>query len=147
MLSPKLRVLYVDNDRDSCAMLIELLCLSGIRCQSADSAAEAWRMIPAQRFDLYMLQAWLPDVDGFRLCSQLRASYSKIPILFYSAAAYPSDRQKGLGAGADAYLVKPYVENLASTISGLITEAREVEWKSRPGALRNLIESNRRATT
>lgn len=61
---PLFHVLCVEDDSDACAMLSELLKLSGIKCQCAESAAEAWNIIRAQRFDLYLLDAWLPDLDG-----------------------------------------------------------------------------------
>lgn len=64
---PHSRVLCVDDDRDACEMLSELLKLSGIKCLCASSAEEAQRFIDIQRFDLYVLDAWLPGLDGFEL--------------------------------------------------------------------------------
>ena len=146
MLStPHFRVLCVDDDPDACAMLSELLKLSEIDCQCVDSATEAWKMIRAERFDLYLLDAWLPDLDGFEFCRQLRANDLITPILFYSGAAYDSDRQKGMAAGANAYVVKPEVEGLVETMSKLIAESREAAKKPRSAAIRNLMEANRRA--
>lgn len=145
LLTPHFRVLCVDDDPDACAMLSELLKFSGIRCQCAVSAAEAWGMIQVERFDLYLLDAWLPELDGFEFCRQIRAIDSSTPILFYSGAAYDSDKQKGLAAGANAYVVKPEVENLVQTMSQLVAEARQAVIKPPSPALRNLIEANRRA--
>jgi DNA-binding response OmpR family regulator len=146
LINPHFRVLCVDDDPDACAMLCELLRLSGISCLCAVSAAEAWRMICVERFDLYLLDAWLPDLDGFEFCRQIRATDSITPILFYSGAAYDSDKKKGIAAGANAYLVKPEVENLVETISQLVADAREAAIKAHSPALRNLIEANQRGT-
>lgn len=146
LFTPNFRVLCVDDDPDACAMLSELLKLSGIKCQCAESATEAWKMIRIERFDLYLLDAWLPDLDGFEFCKQIRATDTSTPILFYSGAAYDSDRQKGIAAGANAYVVKPGVENLVETMSQLVAEAREGAIKVHSPVVRNLIEANRRAT-
>jgi two-component system OmpR family response regulator len=143
--NPHFSVLCVDDDPDACAMLSELLKLSRIHCQCADSAAEAWRMISAERFDLYLLDGWLPDLDGFEFCRQIRAIDSNTPILFYSGAAYDSDRQKGIAAGANAYVVKPEIEDLVETMSRLVAEASHAADKTHSPVLRNLIEANRRA--
>ena len=144
MFTPHFRVLCVDDEPDVCAMLSELLKLSGIQCECAGTAAVAWAMIRAERFDLYLLDAWLPDQDGFEFCSQIRAIDSSTPILFYSGAAYDSDKLKGIAAGANAYLVKPEVKKLVETMSRLVATAREAAMPNSP-ALRNLIEANRRA--
>lgn len=141
LTNPHFRVLCVDDDSDACAMLSELLKSSGITCQCAQSAAEAWTMIRAERFDLYLLDAWLPDVDGFEFCRQLRTIDSLTPILFYSGAAYDSDKQKGMAAGANAYIVKPQVEGLVAAMSGLIAKAREAAVEPRSAAVGNLVEA------
>lgn len=145
LINPHFRVLCVDDDPDACAMLSELLKLSRIECRCAGSAAEARRMMRVERFDLYLLDAWLPDLDGFEFCRQIRTIDSSTPILFYSGAAYDSDKQKGIAAGANAYVVKPHVEDLVETMSQLVAEARGVASKPHSPALRNLIEANRRA--
>ncbi|MDQ2920596.1 MAG: response regulator [Acidobacteriota bacterium] len=126
-------------------MLSELLKLSGIKSRSAQSADEAWGMISTQRFDLYVLDAWLPDLDGFEFCRQIRAIDSNTPIIFYSGAAYDSDRQMGIGAGANAYLVKPEVEGLIEAMSGLIAEAKKAAIKPHSTTIARLIEANRDA--
>lgn len=142
---PRFRVLCVDDDPDAREMLIELLKLSQIEGVCAGSADEAMRMLNTQRFDLYVLDAWLPGVDGFEFCRQLRAVDLITPILFYSGAAYDSDKEKGEAAGANAYLVKPEVENLLETMSRLIVEARNVPIKPRYTAIDHLMSANRRA--
>ena len=58
--NPQMRVLYVDNNTDSCEMLSTLLEFSRIETQSANSAAQALSAMKAQRFDMYLLESWLP---------------------------------------------------------------------------------------
>lgn len=143
--TPHSRVLCVDDDRDACEMLSEMLKLSGIKCLCASSAEEARRLMNIQRFDLYVLDAWLPGLDGFEFCRQIRMVDSTTPILFYSSAAYDSDKQKGIAAGANAYLVKPDVESLLETMSSLIEEARIAAMKPRFTAIELLKDANRQA--
>jgi DNA-binding response OmpR family regulator len=126
-------------------MLSELLKLSGIKCECVSSAEEARRLMSIQRFDLYMLDAWLPGLDGFEFCREIRMVDSTTPIVFYSGAAYDTDKQKGIAAGANAYLIKPDVDCLIETIPSLIAEARIVAMKPRFTAIDLMKDANRRA--
>ena len=113
------RVLCVDDDLDACEMLSELLKSYQIEVTCAQTAAEAWPLLKAECFDLYLLDAWLPKLDGFEFCRQIRALDSTTPIVFYTGAAYDVDRLKGMAAGANAYVTKPDVESLIENISNL----------------------------
>lgn len=118
------RVLCVDDDEDAGEMLNLLLKSHGIEVTCARSAAEAWLKIKVECFDLYLLDAWLPQLDGFEFCRQIRESDSNTPVLFYSGAAYDADKQKGIAAGANAYVTKPDVEGLIETTVDLIAKAK-----------------------
>jgi DNA-binding response OmpR family regulator len=118
------RVLCVDDDEDACEMLSLLLKTHGIDATCVRSADEAWPMIKAEGFDLYLLDGWLPKLDGFEFCRQLREFDPNTPILFYSGAAYDADKRKGMAAGANAYVVKPDIDGLTDTIVDLIAKAR-----------------------
>jgi CheY-like chemotaxis protein len=108
-------------------MLSLLLKSQRIEVTCAQSAADAWLKIKAQCFDLYLLDAWLPKLDGFEFCRQIRQLDSKTPILFYSGAAYDADKQKGFAAGANAYVTKPDLEGLIETTLDLIAKARAAD--------------------
>jgi DNA-binding response OmpR family regulator len=129
------RVLCVDDDEDVCEMLSVLLKYSNIEASCVESAEEAWELIKVDSFDLYLLDSWLPGIDGFELCRQIRAVDQHTPILFYSAAAYDADKLKGIAAGANAYLTKPEVDVLLQTIMGLVDHAANLaapcnaEWR------------------
>ena len=118
------RVLCVDDDEDAGEMLSSLLKSQRIEVTCARSAAEAWLKIKAECFDLYLLDCWLPHLDGFEFCQQLREFDSHTPILFYSGAAYDADKLKGIAAGANAYVVKPDIEGLIETMVDLIAKAK-----------------------
>ena len=118
------RVLCVDDDEDACEMLSVLMKTYDIDATCARSASDAWPLIKTECFDLYLLDGWLPQIDGFEFCRQIRKVDSKTPIVFYSGAAYEADKQKGIAAGANAYVIKPDIDGLIETIEDLIATAR-----------------------
>ena len=120
----RLRVLCVDDDEDSRVMLTTLLKLAFIEAKAVGTGAEALSSIEAEPFDLYMLDSRLPDVDGFELCRRLRAIDPHAPILFFSGAAFEADRKKGIEAGANAYVIKPDLAGLVSSIRQFASKAQ-----------------------
>lgn len=124
------RVLYADDNEDSCLMVSILLEISGIEVIAAISVAEAWRLAQIEHFDLYLLDVRFPEGNGLELCRKLREHDLHTPIIFYSGNAYETDKQKGLAAGANAYLTKPFVNNLADTIQSAITISKRNYFKS-----------------
>lgn len=119
---PRPRVLCVDDDEDSRVMLITLLRLALIEAKAVGTAAQALSLIQTERFDLYLLDAWLPGLDGFELCRRMRAFDPDTPILFFSGAAYEADKKRGIEAGADAYLIKPDVDGLVGSITQFVSQ-------------------------
>jgi DNA-binding response OmpR family regulator len=91
--TPQPRVLYVDDNEDSREMLGLLLRMAFIEAKAVGTAAEALSSIQAERFDLYLLDSQLPDLDGFELCRQVRDLDAHTPILFFSGAAYETDKK------------------------------------------------------
>lgn len=128
------RVLCVDDDEDSRVMLVTLLRIALIEAKAVGTAAQALSLIRAEHFDLYMLDARLPEVDGFELCRRMRAVDAHIPILFFSGAAYEADKKKGIDAGADAYVTKPDIYELVGSIKRFTSQVagRSLARKIRP---------------
>ena len=133
------RVLFVDDDEDACEILRLLMRSCGIDATCAQSAVEAWPLIRGQCFDLFVLDGWLPGIDGFEFCRQIREFDSDTPILFYSGAAYDADKQRGIAAGANAYVTKPDVDGLIKTIADLVAKAKAREVDS-PGIINHAVE-------
>ena len=67
-LQPQARVLYIHDDDDSREMLSTLLGISKIDVTAVATGKSALSLIQAERFDLYLLDSWLADTDGFELC-------------------------------------------------------------------------------
>lgn len=115
-INESVRVLYAEDNDDDSEMMTFLLALSAIEITRGKTVAEAWQTAQMGNFDLYLLDSRFPDGDGLDLCRRLREHTPNTPIVFYSGNAREIDKQNGLTAGANAYLVKPDFDNLASSI-------------------------------
>jgi len=81
-----------------------------VKITEASSGFEALRCLPREPFDLIVTDINMPDINGLELVSFVKNNdrYSKIPLVIVSTEGSQRDREKGLGLGADAYLVKPF---------------------------------------
>ena len=129
MLSNALRprVLYVDDDEDCREMLCLVLKVRGIETKAVRTAGEALSAIHTEHFELYLLDGWLPDLDGFELCRQVRCNDSHTPILFFSGAGCEAEKTMGQKAGANAYVIKPDISHLLESITKFIPRAKSQE--------------------
>jgi CheY-like chemotaxis protein len=114
------RILCVDDQEDTRDMMRLLLDNYGYEAVIAASVPDALESARSGGIALCILDHWLTESNGIELCQQIRAFDSATPIMFYSGAGYRADIQKGLAAGAQAYLVKPDFERLKPTIDRLI---------------------------
>jgi len=104
-------LLIVDDDAALRATLSEQLALDGeFAPAEAATAAEAEQMLTAQdaRFDAVLLDIGLPDGDGRDLCARLRKQGLKVPIIMLTGADAEQDVVRGLDAGANDYIAKPF---------------------------------------
>jgi two-component system phosphate regulon response regulator OmpR len=101
-------VLVVDDDRRIRELIQSFLSANGIRVSAAASAAEARERMRGLAFDLAVVDVMMPNESGLELTRKLRDENSEMPILILSALADPEDRIRGLSAGSDDYLSKPF---------------------------------------
>ncbi len=103
-------ILVVEDNADVRQLTVEALTdEGGFAVSATDCIARARSMMAEQgSFDLLVLDVGLPDGDGREFCAGLRRSGSHIPIILLSGLADEQDIIKGLRAGADDYLVKPF---------------------------------------
>jgi DNA-binding response OmpR family regulator len=106
-MPPKARILFVEDDQDSRDVTYLFLTSQGYEVVCAQNASEGLKIAMEQKFDAYLLDNWLPEVPGTELCRQLRQFDPATPVIFYSAAAYKTDKQNAFEAGARCYVVKP----------------------------------------
>ncbi len=81
-----------------------------VKITEAASGFEALRLLPRAAFDLIITDINMPDVNGLELVSFVKndPAYRSIPLIIVSTEGSERDREKGLGLGADAYVVKPF---------------------------------------
>jgi len=95
-----------------------------VKITEAESGFEALRLLPRQSFDLIVTDINMPDINGLELVSFVRnnTAYQEIPLIIVSTEGSERDRDKGVGLGADAYLVKPFEpEALRDVVRELLT--------------------------
>lgn len=103
------RVLVVDDDAVLCRSLSRALRLAGFDAHTAAGGRDALTLVDALAPDAVVLDVSMPDVAGTEVCRRLRADGNEVPIIMLSALDAVADRLAGLQAGADDYLVKPFV--------------------------------------
>src|SRR5215213_3612338 len=103
-----MQILVVDDEpavRDS---LDRALRLEGYKVELAADGAEALDTLGAGTPDAVVLDLMMPRLDGLEVCRRMRAAGDRTPVLVLTARDGVTDRVKGLDAGADDYLVKPF---------------------------------------
>ena len=101
------RVLVVDDERQMLSIVAFALETQGFEAVTAHSAEEAWTNLRQGRFDLLVLDVTLPGASGVELCRRVRST-SEVPVMMLTARTTEDDRIKGLLAGADDYVTKPF---------------------------------------
>ena len=120
MADSKCRVLCVDDHHDTSEMLQLLLAEEDYEVHTAATVEEACDMAGNTRFDLYVLDKRLPDGTGLELCERLNTLTPGVPCIFYSGDAYEIHRREAMAVGAAAYVAKPNIEALISTVHELL---------------------------
>ena len=101
------RVLVADDD-DKIRELLELyLTKEGFAVEQAADGAEAILKAQQLKPDLIVLDIMMPVLDGMEVCRQVR-KFSQVPVIMLTARVQASDREMGMAAGADDYLMKPF---------------------------------------
>jgi CheY-like chemotaxis protein len=118
------RILCVDDHEDSRGMMKVLLEMWNYEVTLACAADDGLYLSRSEPFDLYLLDAHLPDGSAFELCEQICGVPGHAPVILISTAPYETDKQRGRKAGAVAYLAKPLdFDVLEMTLAQLITQA------------------------
>jgi DNA-binding response OmpR family regulator len=117
------RVLVIDDEEDLRSLVCEQLADRGYVAVEARDGAEGLRVLYAQRPDLVVLDLGMPGMDGWRTLERIR-ELSDVPVLILTSHAGQLEKVRGLRAGADDYLVKPFfAEELLARLEALLRRA------------------------
>lgn len=103
-----MHILVIEDDKEAADYLAKGLRESGHTVEVSDDGRAGLIKAASETFDVMIVDRMLPGLDGLSLVQHLRATDNSTPVLFLSALGEVDDRVKGLRAGGDDYLVKPY---------------------------------------
>lgn len=101
------RILIVEDEKALAALLSDYLSADGFAVETRADGPSGLEAALGGSFDLVLLDIMLPGMDGFEVCRALRAE-KDVPVLIVSARREDGDKIRGLGLGADDYIVKPF---------------------------------------
>lgn len=123
-------ILIVEDDPYLSQGLTELMDKSGYSPMAADSIFSAREALKKNRWDLMILDVTLPDGNGVHFCQALRQEGCRTPILFLTARDEEFDIVRGLDAGGNDYVTKPFrVQELLSRIRVLLRRDSVIPWQ------------------
>ena len=121
-----MRILVVEDDKKIASFIVNGLKQSGFAVDHSADGEHGLIMAQSIAYDAAVVDIMLPKLDGLSLIQQLRAKGVRIPVLILSAKATVDDRVKGLQAGGDDYLTKPFAfSELLARIQALIRRATQ----------------------
>lgn len=133
-----MRILVVDDDRRLCSVVRRGLTEEAYAVDVAYDGEEGEYLAEVNPYDLVILDIMMPKKDGIEVCEELRAKRINTPILMLTARDAVEDRVRGLDAGADDYMVKPFSFNeLLARVRALLR--REAMTKSPEIKLGDLV--------
>ena len=103
-------IFCVEDDRNIRELLVYTLSTTGYQAQGFDSGKELFQELKNNRPELILLDIMLPGEDGYAILDKLKANSStkEIPVIMVTAKGAEFDKVKGLDAGADDYITKPF---------------------------------------
>ena len=121
-----MRLLLIEDDAEQARFAVKGLRESGHTVDHAASGRDGLFMAVSEPYDLLIVDRLLPHMDGLTVITTLRASGNTTPVIILSALGQVDDRVRGLKAGGDDYLVKPYaLAELLARIDALLRRARD----------------------
>ena len=126
-----MRVLIVEDDPATRDLLERHLREQGIQVEAVADSQSGEASAATEVFDAIVLDVVLPGHDGFQVCRRLRARNIDTPILLLTGRLALDDRVRGLDAGADDYLVKPFaLEELLARLRAVTRRGRSRQFTS-----------------
>jgi two-component system, OmpR family, response regulator len=134
-MSENVRILVVEDDEKIASFIVKGLKQNGYAVDHSPDGEQAFALARAVAYDAAVVDLMLPRLDGLSVIEQLRASDVQTPVLILSAKASVDDRVKGLQAGGDDYLTKPFAfSELLARVQALIRRATQTAEPTRLAA-------------
>jgi two-component system OmpR family response regulator len=131
-MNENMRILVVEDDDKIASFVVKGLKQNGFAVDHSPDGESAYGLATVAPYDAAIVDLMLPKLDGLTLIQQLRAKGVRIPMLILSAKATVDDRVRGLQAGGDDYLTKPFAfSELLARIQALIRRASQSAEPSR----------------
>jgi DNA-binding response OmpR family regulator len=106
--SAKRRILVIEDEPDIARGLRDALEFEQFDVTTTGHGREGIRILRERGSDLVILDLMLPDINGFSVCEEIRQSHPVVPIIMLTARSQEIDKIRGLEAGADDYVTKPF---------------------------------------
>ena len=117
------KILIIDDDKELCALIKRSVQEENIEADFCNAGKEGLQKLREQEYQLVVLDVMMPGMDGFETLEEIRKEYS-LPILMFTSKNDSISKVRGLRAGADDYLTKPF------DMPGKQQRPRKRNWKS-----------------
>lgn len=107
-MDPKLTILVVEDEPQLALGLKDALEFEGFKVVTCATGREGVTLAKSERPHAVLLDLMLPDINGYQVCQEIRRSDAVVPILMLTAKSQEADKIRGLDAGADDYVTKPF---------------------------------------
>ena len=123
-----MRLLIDEDDNDIRRALAALLQKNNYTVEEAENGLDAYTFASRGQYDGIILDIMMPGMDGLEVLGKLRAEKNNVPILLLTAKSEVEDRVKGLDAGADDYLPKPFsVSELLARVRAMLRRREQYQ--------------------
>ena len=129
-----MKLLVVDDEKAMADAIRDNLEFEGYQVDCAYGGLPALDCLLKEKYALVILDVMMPDMDGFAVLGKLRAGGDDTPVIFLTARSAEADTLRGLGLGADDYVVKPF------SVLELVARVKAVLGRTSPGATLQTLE-------
>ena len=130
------KILIIDDDRELCALIKRSVQAENIEADFCNTGKDGLQKLKEQEYQLVVLDVMMPGMDGFETLEEIRKENS-LPILMFTSKNDSISKVRGLRAGADDYLTKPFdMDELIARIASLIR--RYTRFNQQAGAIQKL---------
>ncbi|NUP10906.1 MAG: response regulator transcription factor [Polyangiaceae bacterium] len=137
MSQPRRKILVIEDEPHIVLGLTDALEFEGFTVISANRGKDGVNLARQEKPDAILLDLMLPDTNGFKVCEELRRWDAFVPIIMLTARSQEVDKIRGLDAGADDYMTKPFsVGELTARMRALLRRAQRPSGSTTPETFR-----------